>query len=54
LLFGDREGVLVVPKAAEQEAVERALEKVHTENKVATAIRNGMGAVEAFETFGVM
>ncbi len=54
LLFGDREGVLVIPKAAEQEAVERALEKVHTENKVAVAIRNGMGAAEAFATFGVM
>jgi 4-hydroxy-4-methyl-2-oxoglutarate aldolase len=54
LLFGDREGVLVIPKAAEQEAVERALDKVRTENKVATAIKSGMGAVEAFETFGVM
>ena len=39
LLFGDREGVLVIPRAVEQEAVERALEKVRTENKVAIAIR---------------
>ena len=54
LLFGDREGVLVIPRAVEQEAVQRALEKVRTENKVAAAIRNGMSAREAFDTFGVM
>lgn len=54
LLFGDREGVLVIPREAETEAVERALDKVRTENKVAEAIRGGMGTVEAFATFGVM
>lgn len=54
LLFGDREGVLLIPRAVEQEAITRALEKVRTENKVAAAIRNGMSTVEAFATFGVM
>jgi hypothetical protein len=34
--------------------VEAALAKASTENKVATAIRGGMGAREAFETFGVL
>jgi len=54
LLFGDREGVLVVPRAVEAEAVAKALEKVRTENKVADAIRGGMSACEALATFGVM
>jgi 4-hydroxy-4-methyl-2-oxoglutarate aldolase len=54
LLFGDREGVLVIPREAEQEAVRRALEKAATENKVGDAIRAGMGAAEAFAKFGVM
>jgi 4-hydroxy-4-methyl-2-oxoglutarate aldolase len=36
------------------EAIEKALEKASTENRVATAIRHGMGAREAFETFGVL
>jgi regulator of RNase E activity RraA len=54
LLFGDREGVLVIPRAVEEEAVNRALEKVRTENQVAVAIRRGMSTVEAFATFGVM
>jgi regulator of RNase E activity RraA len=54
LLFGDREGVLVIPQEAEQEAIARAREKVSTENLVANAIRGGMGAAEAFARFGVM
>ena len=54
LIFGDREGVLIIPRAAEKEAIERALEKSNTENKVAIAIRGGMSACEAFRTFGVM
>jgi 4-hydroxy-4-methyl-2-oxoglutarate aldolase len=54
LMFGDREGVLVIPRVAEREAVARSLEKLATENKVADAIRAGMGTVEAFDTFGVM
>jgi regulator of RNase E activity RraA len=54
LIFGDREGVLVVPQDAEREAVERGLEKARTENRVAEAIRAGMSTSEAFETFGVM
>ena len=54
LLFGDREGVLVIPRALEQETIERAIEKVRTENKVGEAIRAGMSSCEAFAKFGVM
>lgn len=54
LVFGDREGVLVIPRAAEAEAVARALEKASVEGEVERAIRDGMSATEAFRTFGVM
>jgi regulator of RNase E activity RraA len=54
LLFADREGVLVIPREAEAEAVRRALEKAATESRVGEAIRNGMSAAEALRTFGVM
>ena len=54
LLFGDREGVLVIPAEVEEEAIARALEKVHTEDRVAEAIRSGMSACQALDTFGVM
>ncbi len=54
LVFGDREGVLIIPSSVEQKAVAAALDKASTENRVATAIRGGMSAREAFETFGVL
>ena len=54
ILFGDRDGVVVVPREAETEAIALAFEKVATENKVRIAIQNGMSTVEAFEKFGVM
>lgn len=54
ILFGDRDGVLVIPKEAEREAIALALEKAETENKVRLAIEAGMSTVEAFERFGVM
>lgn len=54
ILFGDRDGVLVIPREAEREAIARAFEKAETENTVRAAIDRGMSTVEAFETFGVM
>ena len=54
LIFADDEGVLLIPRADEAEAVERAFEKDASENEVATAIKAGMSTQEAFATFGVM
>lgn len=54
LVFADDEGVLIIPQGVEREAIEAALEKVRTENKVAEAIAQGMSAREAFATFGVL
>jgi 4-hydroxy-4-methyl-2-oxoglutarate aldolase len=54
IVFGDLDGVLVIPRHAEEEAIRRALEKASTENKVRDAIRQGMSTVEAFRHFGVM
>lgn len=54
IVFGDLDGVLVIPKHAEEEAIRKALEKSSTENKVRDAIQGGMSTVDAFKTFGVM
>lgn len=54
VIFGDRDGVLVVPESIAAEAFDLAIEKVQSENKVRDAFRDGMSAVEAFHKFGVM
>lgn len=54
IIFGDIDGVCVIPQAAEEEVIERAVEKATTENQVRLAIENGMPAVEAFQKYGVM
>lgn len=54
IVFGDQDGVLIIPREAEVEAISLALEKASTESSVRKAIQNGMSTVEAFHTFGVM
>ncbi len=54
LVLADEDGVVVVPREAEEEAIRRAWEKVHAENAVRDAIRGGMKAGEAFRRYGVM
>lgn len=54
LIFGDLDGVLVIPRAVEQEVLERAYEKATGERTVAQAIRSGMSAVESFRVHGIM
>ena len=54
ILFGDLDGLLVIPRAAEAEAIQRAWQKVNAENQVRLAIEGGMSTVDAFAHFGVM
>src|SRR2546423_15639218 len=54
IVFGDLDGVCVIPKAAEREVFTKALEKSRGEKLVANAIRQGMSAVDAFAKFGIM
>ena len=54
IVFGDLDGVLVIPARAAEEAIRRGLEKVDSENLVRRAIEGGMSTAEAFRTFGVM
>ena len=54
LVIADEDGVVVVPREAEAEAVRRAWDKVHAENEVRDAIRAGMMATTAFAKYGVL
>ena len=54
IIFGDIDGVCVVPRQAEEEIMVKAVEKARGEKTVQKAIEAGMGAAEAFRTFGIM
>ena len=54
IVFGDVDGVCVVPQAAEVEVMTKALEKARGEKLVRKAIEEGMSATEAFRTYGIM
>ena len=54
IIFGDMDGVLVIPKKIETEVIQRAYEKATGEKMVAEAIRGGMAAKESFDRHGIM
>ncbi|MFQ5794816.1 MAG: RraA family protein [Candidatus Bipolaricaulia bacterium] len=54
IVFGDIDGVCVMPREAEEEIFARALEKVRGEKTVKRALESGMSAKEAFEKYGMM
>jgi regulator of RNase E activity RraA len=53
-LFGDIDGVCVIPVAAATEAFTKALEKARGEKLVRKALEAGSSAVAAFEKHGIM
>ncbi len=54
IIFGDIDGVCVIPQEAEEEIFMGAIEKARGEKAVQKAIEDGMSTVEAFKTFGIM
>src|SRR5271168_898934 len=54
ILFGDVDGVLLVPAEVEVEVFTKALERGRGEKLVRKAIEEGMSTVEAFAKFGIM
>jgi 4-hydroxy-4-methyl-2-oxoglutarate aldolase len=54
LVFGDLDGVVVVPRALEASVIPAALEKARGEKTVRRAIEGGLSATEAFRKFGIL
>ena len=54
IIIGDSDGIVVIPQAVETEVLTAAWKKVHDENRTRDAIREGMGAREAYDRFGVL
>ena len=54
VVYGDRDGVLVVPRDAVAEAFAAAFEKARGEGEVLQALQGGMSTADAFAKFGLM
>jgi regulator of RNase E activity RraA len=54
LVFGDVDGVVVVPRAVEEEVVTRALAKVASENRTRDELLQGAKLKDVFDRYGVL
>jgi regulator of RNase E activity RraA len=54
LVFGDLDGVVIVPKKVEVEVIERALAKARGEKLVRKEIEAGMSSTDAFKKYGIL
>lgn len=54
IIYGDRDGVVVIPQEIQDEVMEQALEKARGEKNVLKALQEGMTTVDAFAKYGIM
>jgi len=54
LVFGDADGVIVIPKAVENEVLASALKKVSGENSTRAALRRGDKLKDVFARYGIL
>ena len=54
IVYGDRDGVLIVPQKVVEEAFTGAIQKAREEHNVRNALLEGMRSAEAFEKFKIM
>jgi 4-hydroxy-4-methyl-2-oxoglutarate aldolase len=54
IVFGDHDGVVVIPAEVADQVLPRALEKASGEDSMKRALQNGMGIMEAYEKYGIL
>ena len=54
IVFGDIDGVCVIPQYVEKEVFSKAFEKARGEKLVKKALETGLGAVSAYREHGIM
>ena len=54
IVFGDIDGVVVIPQAAAREVIERAVAKIEGENITRQELRNGATLRQVFDKYGVL
>ena len=54
LVFGDLDGVVIIPQHVEKEVIAESLKKASGENLVRKEIENGMSSTAAFQKYGIL
>lgn len=54
IVFGDADGVVVIPQSVETQVIEAALEKVSAENRTRDALQEGATLREVYDAFGIL
>ncbi len=54
VVFGDIDGVVIIPQSVENEVIEKALEKARAEKLVRREIEQGMSSTQAFQKYGIL
>ena len=54
IVFGDLDGVLIIPQAIEKKVIQAAYEKATGEKMVAEGIKAGMAAKASYDKYGIM
>ena len=54
IVFGDYDGIAVIPQEVEEEALRLAFEKVAAENVVRDEVLNGVSATEVYEKYHIL
>ena len=54
IVFGDIDGIVVIPQAVETEVIAAALEKVSGENRTRDALRDGATLREVYDKYGIL
>jgi regulator of RNase E activity RraA len=54
IVFGDYDGVVVVPRAVETDVIEAALEKVSGENRTRDELLKGLTLKEVYDKYGIL
>lgn len=54
IVFGDADGVVVIPQSVETQVIEAALEKVSAENRTRDALQEGATLRDVYDEFGIL
>ena len=54
ILFGDHDGVVVIPGHVSDEVLLRAVDKASGEDEMRQALEQGMGVMEAYNKYGIL